>query len=188
MSVHFHSNKCTNTLPGAGCPEMIGAAPACPPLPAPPLALAPPVVFVAPAVPGPPPLTAAPAAPELPPPASAPAPELPPPSGPGSDPVPQAARAVTVAKTPLTKIARVFFTLRGLTVLARVQPVKPNHGKIPAFTDDPAVFGWRTTQRHASFVAHARTCIGRGLSIQSLHWRCTAARLAAMISSPHEGF
>jgi hypothetical protein len=131
MSGHFHSNRCTNTLPAAGCPAMRGAAPACPP-------------FIAPALPVAP-LAPAAAAPAL---ALAPAvfptafmPALPPavvvfvpalPSGPvaGSEPTPQAANA---HRKPVRKMTLVF-TFGALTVLARVQPVKPNRGKYPAFT------------------------------------------------------
>jgi hypothetical protein len=128
MSVHFHSNKCTNTPPAGGGPEISGAAPAAPafvaPLPAEP-ALAPPAAVV-PALP--PLVFAVPLAPAI----TLPLAPVFAPScvGGASEPVPQAA----IAQPSATINPSFLFTEFPDTLLVVPGFVKPNHGKTPQFT------------------------------------------------------
>jgi hypothetical protein len=122
MSVHFHSNKCTNTPPAGGGPEISGAAPAAPALELV-LPAEPPLLPPAASVPAPPPLGfALPLAP-----AFVVAPSC---IGGASEPVPHAA----IAQPSATINPSFVFTEFPHTLLVALGFVKPNHGKIRQFT------------------------------------------------------
>ncbi len=125
MSVHFHSNRCTNTPPATGRPEINGAAPAWPAL----LASAPalPALLLAPPLPPAPPV----------PPTPAPAPAVfmlaLPWTGGASEPVPHAPSAPT-RPNDKPRNSEFVFTRFDVTLLAVHDFVKANHGKTAHFT------------------------------------------------------